>query len=54
VQTVLLSYGVSFLLGGVALIMVYSSEGVATGALFTVSLGLMVSALWLWKIDMNL
>ncbi len=53
-QTVLLSYGVSFLLGAVALIMVYGSERVATGALFAVSLGLMLSALWLWKIDMDL
>lgn len=53
-QTVLLSYGVSFLLGAVALIMVYGSESAATGGLFTVSLGLMLSALWLWKIDMNL
>jgi len=53
-QTVLLSYGISFLLGAVALIMVYGSERVATGALFMVSLGLMLSALWLWKIDMNI
>ena len=53
-QTVLLSYGVSFLLGAVALIMVYGSERVATGALFMVSMGLMLSALWLWKIDMNI
>ena len=53
-QTVMLSYGVSFLLGVVALVMVYGSEKVATGALFAVSLCLMFSALWLWKIDMNL
>jgi UDP-GlcNAc:undecaprenyl-phosphate GlcNAc-1-phosphate transferase len=53
-QTVLLSYGISTLLGTVALVMVYSSERVATGALFAVSLGLMLSAIWLWKIDMNL
>ncbi len=53
-QTVLLSYGVSILLGVVALIMVFGSEKVATGALFAVSLGLMLSAVLLWKIDMNL
>jgi UDP-GlcNAc:undecaprenyl-phosphate GlcNAc-1-phosphate transferase len=53
-QTVLVSYGVSFLLGIVALIMVYGSEGVATGALMIISLGLLISALLLWKIDMNL
>ena len=53
-QTVLLSYGVSFLLGAVSLVMVYGNEKLATGALFAVSLGLMLSALWLWKIDMNL
>jgi UDP-GlcNAc:undecaprenyl-phosphate GlcNAc-1-phosphate transferase len=53
-QTVLLSYGVSFLLGTLALVMVYGSERAATGVLFTVSLGLMLSALWLWKIDMNI
>jgi UDP-GlcNAc:undecaprenyl-phosphate GlcNAc-1-phosphate transferase len=53
-QTVLLSYGISILLGAVALVMVYGSEKVATGALFAVSLGLMLSAIWLWKIDMNL
>ena len=53
-QTVLLSYGASFLLGAVSLVMVYGNEKLATGALFAVSLGLMLSALWLWKIDMNL
>jgi len=53
-QTVMLSYGVSFLLGVVALVMVYGSEKVASGALFAVSLCLMFSALWLWKVDMNL
>jgi UDP-GlcNAc:undecaprenyl-phosphate GlcNAc-1-phosphate transferase len=53
-QTVLLSYGSSIFLGVAALIMVYGSEKVATGVLFTVSIGLMLSALWLWKIDMNL
>jgi len=53
-QTVLLSYGVSFLLGAVSLVMVYGNEKLDTGALFAVSLGLMLSALWLWKIDMNL
>ena len=53
-QTVLLSYGVSFLLGAVSLVMVYGNEKLATGALFAVSLGLMLSALWLWKIGMNL
>ncbi|MCJ7499860.1 undecaprenyl/decaprenyl-phosphate alpha-N-acetylglucosaminyl 1-phosphate transferase [bacterium] len=53
-ETVLLSYSFSFLLGVVALIMVYGSERVAIGALFAVSLCLMLSALWLWKIDMNL
>jgi UDP-GlcNAc:undecaprenyl-phosphate GlcNAc-1-phosphate transferase len=53
-QTVLLSYTVSTLLGGAALVMVYGSESLATGALFTVSVGLMLSAVWLWKIDMNL
>ena len=53
-QTVLLSYGVSFLLGAVSLVMVYGNEKLATGALFAVSLGLVLSALWLWKIDMNL
>ncbi len=53
-QTVLLSYGASFLLGGVSLVMVYGSEKLAAGALFAVSLGLMLSALLLWKIDMNL
>lgn len=54
VQTVLLSYGVSLVLGVAAMVMVYGSETMATGALYTVSLGLMFSALWLWKIDMNL
>ncbi|MCK5352327.1 undecaprenyl/decaprenyl-phosphate alpha-N-acetylglucosaminyl 1-phosphate transferase, partial [bacterium] len=53
-QTVLLSYGASFLLGAVSLVMVYGNEKLATGALFAVSLGLMLSALWLWKIGMNL
>ena len=53
-QTVLLSYGVSFLLGTFALVMVYGSQRVATGVLFTVSLCLMLSALWLRKIDMNI
>ena len=53
-QTVLLSYGASFILGVVALIMVYGSESAATGALLAISLGLMISALLLWKIDMNL
>ena len=53
-ETVLLSYSFSFLLGVVALIMVYGSERVAIGALFAVSVCLMLSALWLWKIDMNL
>jgi len=53
-QTVLLSYGASLLLGGVSLVMVYGSEKLAAGALFAVSLGLMLSALLLWKIDMNL
>jgi UDP-GlcNAc:undecaprenyl-phosphate GlcNAc-1-phosphate transferase len=53
-QTVLLSYGASFLLGAVSLVMVYGSEKLATGALIAVSLGLMLSALLLWKIDMNL
>jgi len=53
-QTVLLSYGVSFLLGTFALVMVYGSERVATGVLFTVSLCLMLSAFWLRKIDMNI
>jgi len=53
-QTVLLSYGASFLLGVTALVMVYGSERVAAGALFAISLGLMASALWLQKIDMDL
>ncbi|MDF1525551.1 MAG: MraY family glycosyltransferase [bacterium] len=53
-QTVILSYGVSFLMGTVALIMVYGNEQTAVGALLTVSLGMMLSALWLWKIDGNL
>jgi UDP-GlcNAc:undecaprenyl-phosphate GlcNAc-1-phosphate transferase len=53
-QTVLLSYGASLLLGGVSLVMVYGSEKLAAGALFAVSLGLMLSALLLRKIDMNL
>ena len=53
-QTVLVSYGVSFLLGIGALIMVYGNEGVATGALMVISLGLLICALWLWKIDVNL
>jgi UDP-GlcNAc:undecaprenyl-phosphate GlcNAc-1-phosphate transferase len=53
-QTVLLSYGISFMLGGVALIMVYGSERAAMAALLSVCLGLMISALCLWKIDMNM
>jgi UDP-GlcNAc:undecaprenyl-phosphate GlcNAc-1-phosphate transferase len=53
-QTVLVSYGASLLLGAVALLMVYGSARISTGALLAISLGLMASALWLWKIDMNL
>ena len=53
-QTVLLSYAVSCLLGCAAMVMVFGSERVAIGALFAVNFCLMFSALWLWKIDMNL
>jgi UDP-GlcNAc:undecaprenyl-phosphate GlcNAc-1-phosphate transferase len=53
-QTVMLSYGISFLLGLAALIMVYGNEKTALLTLFGVSMGLMLSAFWLRKIDMNL
>jgi len=53
-QTVLLSYFASCVLGCAAMVMVFASATMATGALFAVSAGLIVSALWLWKIDMNL
>ena len=53
-QTVLLSYAASCLLGCAAMVMVFGSDGAATGALFAVNILLMVSAFWLWKLDMNL
>ncbi len=53
-QTVILSYLVSCILGMAALLMIFGSEKVALAVLFGVSLGLMLSALWLKKIDMNL
>ncbi|MDT8394982.1 MAG: MraY family glycosyltransferase [bacterium] len=53
-QTVGLSYLASLLLGGAALVMIFGSEKMALAVLFGVSLGLMLSALWLKRIDMNL
>jgi UDP-GlcNAc:undecaprenyl-phosphate GlcNAc-1-phosphate transferase len=53
-QTVALSYSVSTILGGAAMVMVYGNEKAAAGALLAVSAGLMLSAFWLSKIDMNL
>jgi len=53
-QTVVLSYGVSIFLGVAALVLVYGDERMAFRVLFVVSLGLMLSALWLRRIDMNL
>jgi UDP-GlcNAc:undecaprenyl-phosphate GlcNAc-1-phosphate transferase len=53
-QTVALSYSVSIILGGAAMVMVYGNEKAAAGALLAVSAGLMLSAFWLSKIDMNL
>jgi UDP-GlcNAc:undecaprenyl-phosphate GlcNAc-1-phosphate transferase len=53
-QTVVLSYGVAFMLGLAAMVMVYGDERIALWTLFVVSMGLMLSALWLRRIDMNL
>jgi len=53
-QTVGLSYMASVILGGAALVMVFGTEKVAIAVLFGVSLGLMLSAFWLRRIDMNL
>jgi len=53
-QTVRLCYLASLVLGIAALIMIFGSEGVAVAVLFAVSLGLILMALWLKKIDMDL
>ncbi|UCG39401.1 MAG: undecaprenyl/decaprenyl-phosphate alpha-N-acetylglucosaminyl 1-phosphate transferase [bacterium] len=52
--TVLLSYAVSFLLGSAGLAMVFAGQSLALAVLFSVSVLLLLSALWLRKIDMNL
>lgn len=53
-QTVILSYGLSALLGISALIMVFGSYRAALAALLTVSITVILSALLLKKIDMSL
>ena len=53
-QTVRLSYGLSILLGLSALIMVFGSQGAALIVLIGVCAAVILSALWLKKIDMNL
>jgi UDP-GlcNAc:undecaprenyl-phosphate GlcNAc-1-phosphate transferase len=53
-QTVVLSYGIAGLLGLAALIMVFGTERAALAALLSVSVGLIVAAIWLKKVDVNL
>jgi len=53
-QTVGLCYLASIVLGICALVMIYGTERAAVAVLFAISLGLMLSALWLKRIDMDL
>lgn len=53
-QTVNLSCGLAILLGMAALVMVFGSQRAAVITLLAVSVAMILSALWLKKIDMNL
>jgi UDP-GlcNAc:undecaprenyl-phosphate GlcNAc-1-phosphate transferase len=53
-QTVGLCYLVSLILGTAAMLMIYGTEQTAVFILFAVSLGLMLSAIWLKGIGMDL